>query len=161
MVKVFDIENLANCFTLTAVPAVEGDDTVEKFVIHELWDDRVELFKWLKTPGLKLVGFNNLKFDYPVLHRILMSEQQLMWMNPDAAARTIYRMAQDVLYQERPEVKWREVRIPQCDIYRIHHFDNKAKHASLKWIQIGMKWKTFRTCQFIIGAKYRLLMKLK
>lgn len=141
-VKVYDIETLSNCFTVTFCN-VDDDDTW-RFVIHDLWDNRTDLFTFLKS-GFKHLGFNNLKFDYPVIHWMLQNEFKLMKVSADRAARMIYEHAQDLTRREdRGEwaavAPWKVI-IPQCDVYRVHHFDNKAKHASLKWIQIALKWR--------------------
>lgn len=141
MVKVYDIETLSNLFTLTSIGA--NDEKVETFVIHHLRDDREALYEWLLEAELALVGYNNLRFDYPILHYILVQRYQLMKASADRAARMIFAYTHTLndLPEREREIKWNQVRIIQCDVYRIHHFDNHAKHASLKWVQIGLRWK--------------------
>jgi hypothetical protein len=138
-VQGYDFETLCNCFTATFVHTETGEQ--RQFVIHDLWDDRIEFFNFLDDKTLRLVGFNNLRFDYPVLHWIMENEFELMKYGPDRAARMIYARAQEVISTQWPEIKKRDTFIPQCDVYRIHHFDNPAKHASLKWIQSHLRWR--------------------
>lgn len=140
-VKVYDIEALSNCFTVTFVNVV--DDSTWQFVIHDLWDDREAFFEFLELK-FKYIGFNCLDFDYPIIHWIILNRSLLRRVPPDRAARMIYAQAQEVI-AKRDNGEWAaiapwKVMIPQLDVYRVHHFDNKAKHASLKWIQIALKW---------------------
>jgi hypothetical protein len=145
-VKVYDIETFFNCFTATFRDA--KSDEKWSFVIHDLRDDRQALFDFLLGEELMLVGFNSLRFDYPVLHWMLNNKERLMRLSADAAAKAIYKEAQKLIIEERREIpkQWRK--IPQCDVYRIHHFDNKAKFTSLKWVQIGLKWKNVQDMPF-------------
>ena len=65
---IYDIETLMNCFTYTAM----NRDTKE-VVQYTIWkhiNETDELIKHL-TSVRGLIGFNNLSFDYPVLHHIL------------------------------------------------------------------------------------------
>lgn len=48
-------------------------------------------------------------------------------------------------------VKPKDVLIPQIDLYKIHHFDNKAKSCSLKMIQFNSKSDTIEDLPFPVG----------
>ena len=68
----WDIETYPNCFTLSA----EDCDSPIKwaFEISPWKDDSraiVEWVQWLVGHNAQMVGFNNVNFDYPVLHTLL------------------------------------------------------------------------------------------
>jgi hypothetical protein len=66
---VFDIETYPNCFTLCALDAESDNGGV--FEISPRRDDREAMFRWLfwlSQNRIEMVGFNNIGFDYPVIH---------------------------------------------------------------------------------------------
>jgi len=137
-VEVFDIETLSNAFTYTAI----NKDTKE-LVFFIIWNDvnqLPELIAHLNSIR-GLIGFNNLNFDYPVIHYILKEQNYLLSLRTEDIARTIYQKAQEIISKEYSEIKETEVLIPQLDLFRIHHYDNKAKMTSLKKVEIAMEFE--------------------
>lgn len=134
---VYDIETICNCFTLH-FESLYGE-TAGTFEISQYRDDRRELLAWFcywhdnKVP---MISFNGLSFDYPVLHFI--------WNNPDASVWEIYDKAQEQIHDHtmfktvRPE----DCFAPQIDLFKIMHFDNRAKSTSLKALQVSMRSET-------------------
>lgn len=153
-VYVYDLECFENCQTSTFVNRDDPED-YRAFVIHPTRDDRDEYYDFLVNEVSGLIGFNNVNFDYPILdyfmeimrsHRTvdahLSTEQllNLMWMK-----------TQEVLRDEYSSIpEWRE-KIPQLDLYRIHHFDNKAKRTSLKAVQIAINYPNVQDMPFEEG----------
>lgn len=133
--EVYDIETLSNCFTYTAIDR-DSDDVV-KFVI---WKERNDLYDLLvhlsNTKGM--IGFNNINFDYPVIHYIIKERNKLVSLDGDKIAKLIYKKAQSVISQEYSAVKEAEVLIPQLDLFRIWHYDNKSRMTGLKKLEIAM-----------------------
>lgn len=134
---VYDIETLPNVFTLTAEP-LYGDWRIT-WEISEFRDDRGALISWfeeLRHRQTPMIGFNNLAFDYVVIHFI--------YFNPQATVRQIYEKAMEVINDDRfASTIWASDRFaPQIDLFKIHHFDNKAKTISLKALQINMRSPT-------------------
>jgi hypothetical protein len=134
---VYDIETLSNCFTYTAID--RDSDKVFKFVI---WKEKNELYDLLvhltNTKGM--IGFNNINFDYPVMHYIIKERNKLVQLDGDKIAKLIYKKAQSVISQEYSAVKEEEVIIPQLDLFRIWHYDNKARMTGLKKLEIAMNF---------------------
>lgn len=131
---VYDIETFPNCFTLTV--ECLNEDFIETWEISEFKDDRIELLeflKWICKTKPVMIGFNNLGFDYPVLHFILR--------NPNSTVEQIYAKAMTIIEGERfDNMIWAQDRItPNLDLFKIHHMDNKAKSTSLKALQINMR----------------------
>lgn len=134
-VFIFDIETLINCFTYTAKNRDTGE--VIQFVIWKHKNQLVELLQHLmEVHGL--IGFNNLGFDYPVLHRIIQNRDYLMAHDGEFVAQWIYKVAQEIIQTEFSAVKEDEVLIHQLDLFLIWHYNNKARMTSLKKLQIAM-----------------------
>lgn len=140
---IYDIETISNCFTYTA-RNIDTNEVVQ-FVIWKHINQLDALCQHLY--GCKyMVGFNNLSFDYPVLHHIL--ERYWGTKTGEEVATNIYDKAQEVITQEFSEVRRSEVRIPQIDLFKIWHFDNKARMTSLKKLQMAMRYKNVQDMPF-------------
>lgn len=146
---IYDIETYPNCFTMY----IGNADTrkCRGFEISFRKDQREEMFKYLRQiyrENGRMVGFNNVGFDYPVLHNLLQ--------NKKLTAKLIYLYAMDVIEAEN---KWeyivrdKDVLIPQIDLYKIHHFDNKARATSLKMIEFNMRSDNIEDLPFPVGKE--------
>jgi len=133
---VYDIETFPNCFTL----AMEclNSDTRATWEISHFRDDRRELmqwFNWVVATQTPMIGFNSLNFDYPVIH--------YMFHNPNVTVEQIYEFSMRIINSDFGDIShmvWADKRFaPQIDLFKIHHFDNKAKRTSLKALQINMR----------------------
>ena len=133
--EIYDIETLSNCFTYSAVD--RDSDNIVKFVIWKGKNDLYDLLVHL-TNVKGMIGFNNINFDYPVIHYIIKEREKLIQMDGDKIAKLIYKKAQSVISQEYSAVKETEVLIPQLDLFRIWHYDNKARMTGLKKLEIAM-----------------------
>lgn len=132
---IYDIETYKNCFTCYIGNAETR--RCKGFEISFRKDQREEFFDYLrmiyKTKG-RMVGFNNIGFDYPVIHYLLN--------NKDASAKLLHLKANEII---KAENKWEHVIkdkdcfIPQIDLFKIHHYDNKAKSTSLKMLEFNMR----------------------
>lgn len=136
MIVVYDIETLFNCFVCVCMDV----KTMEKrvFVIHKSRNDFKELVQYIKALR-GMVGFNNVGFDYPVLHPYLSEPEKYQDWNGDRLAKSIYKRAQKIIESE--ERDWNKPIIEQRDLFLIWHFNNKARSTSLKWLQVCMGWK--------------------
>lgn len=116
--------------------------TKKVFVIHESRDDRVAYFNYLMeaqgTTGM--IGFNNIDYDYPMLHYILNNVRKLLSMPVSECLRLLYAESQRIIDTEYPAIQYWNVKIKQLDLFRIHHFNNVAKLTSLKHLQMAMHW---------------------
>jgi len=136
-VWIYDIETLKNCFTYTAIN--RNTKEVIKFVIWGKINNLPELLLHLSECKGQ-IGFNNINFDYPVIHYIIKERDKLINYTADKIAKLIYKKAQSVIEQEYSAVKDKEVLIPQLDLFRIWHFDNKARMTGLKKLEISMNF---------------------
>lgn len=131
----YDIETFPNCFTFATESFTSDMQAV--WEISEFRDDRQELlkfFQWLSQTQTPMIGFNNVGFDYPVIHEF--------WNNPNITYQQLYAKAMQIIEgQDRfANTIWADNRFaPQIDLFKLQHFDNKAKSTSLKALQINMR----------------------
>lgn len=138
-VEVFDIETLKNCFTYTAFNI--DTEEIYQFVIHESRNDLKALISHLKSIKGH-IGFNNISFDGQVIEWILRNCEDWFDLGGEEVATKIYAYAQYVIekmnkggWADYPE--W-EMTVKQLDLFKIWHFDNKAKMTSLKWVEYAL-----------------------
>ena len=141
---VYDVETLYSVFTYTALNI--DTQEIKQFVLHK---DRWELKELIShlNECKGHIGFNNLNFDYPIIHYILKNLK--IWeSNNDLYSDIIleiYNEAQRIInLHNQPgvytSIKESDVIIPQLDLFRIHHFNNKARTQSLKGLEIAMNY---------------------
>src|SRR5258708_16071830 len=86
----YDCETLPNAFTLNVVGLFSDLDMT--FEISHFRDDRISLLAWFHywhEHQIPFIGFNNLAFDYVVLHYI--------WDNPHPPVEQIYEHAMEII----------------------------------------------------------------
>ena len=97
----------------------------------------VEFIYWLRDIKARMFGFNNVGFDYPVIHSLCQ--------NHSFTAYDAHKRGTDIIFAENRWANqvWASDRIvTQGDLYLIHHFDNKARSTSLKKLEINMRSTT-------------------
>lgn len=133
----YDIETYPSAFTMYIGNA--GTRECWGFEISGRKDERQEMFALLREVVRRkgfMVGFNNISFDYPVLHKLLT--------NQEMTVREIYDYAMGVISADSDDkfkyiVRDKDVLIPQIDLYKVNHFDNKARATSLKMLEFNMR----------------------
>ena len=145
--EVYDLETLASLFTYTGLNIdTEG---VSQFILHKNKFQLQELIDHLlKLKGQ--IGFNNLRFDYPIIHYILLNYKKwydLVWKTDweEEIISLIYQESQRIINNQNekdfyPEIKDREVKIKQLDLFRVWHYDNRARMTGLKSLEISMNY---------------------
>lgn len=146
----FDIETYANAFICVIKHIVTGHRWI--FEVTDWKNDGAALIAFLrslKASGASLVGFNNVGFDYPVLHHVIkLFERQGYFLASDAKRKQLEIFAAQE-NQRFAHMIWDDDRVvPQIDLYKIHHFDNKAKTTSLKALQVNMRSGTIGELPF-------------
>lgn len=136
-IEVYDIECMRNLFTYTGYCRTQN--RWFQFVIHETRNDLVELVKHLRREGLAMVGFNNLSYDYPMLHHILNHYDEYVNMSANQITTRLYEKSQEIIESEFSIIAEKNIFIPQIDVYKINHWDNPAKATSLKHCEMAMR----------------------
>ena len=141
---VFDLEQFINFHSAVFY----NIDTKEKdvFVIHTSRDEREKYFQYLIDckSNTGLIGYNNIGYDYPLIHFILVNIKKLLSVSVIEALNMLYIEGQRIINDEFTTIpEWKTV-IKQLDLYRIHHFNNNAKATSLKHLQMAMRWSNLQ-----------------
>lgn len=146
---IYDIETYPNCFTLCAESADSGTHTI--YEISDYKDDSRELMvflNWLVRNKCRMIGFNNVGFDYPMIHQFMKKGGDTCY--------NLYLKGQAIIDADRGDwshVVWpRDRFIEQIDLYKIHHFDNKARHTSLKTLEFNMRSEIIEDLPFAPGT---------
>lgn len=135
----FDIEVAPN---FTSLAAVSHDKREEHhfFCVHESLDQRQEYIEYLHNIILNneiLVTYNGLEYDYPVIHRILTNERYFLSASVSDVTAWVYNVSKHVITRQASRIQTPLIR--QYDLYKIYHFDNKARATSLKKLQAVLR----------------------
>ena len=151
---VYDIETYPNVFTFSCECIETGDRWYYEISIRR--NDLGQFIQFLlalRDSGASMIGFNNIHFDYPVIHHILQCAPAWMNLTADAINGFIYQKAQSIINsQDRyGHIIWQPI-IKQIDLFKIHHFDNKAKSTSLKMLEFNMRMTNICDLPFPSGT---------
>ena len=128
---VMDLETYPGC--IIAVAMIAGTEITFTFEISRYRDDSGSLYTflcWMRDNNAVACGFNFVNFDGPIIHLF-------MKMNGKASADTLYDKAMAIIkaqdddkfahqvYPSDRDFRW-------CCLYKINHYDNRAKTTSLK-----------------------------
>lgn len=156
-VVVYDEETYPNIFTCAIVVA-NNPSKLRVYEISDRKNETEELLECLRNlrKGWKMVGFNNLGFDYPILHEIMLRAAKAKKVNKPfkITAGQIYKLAQAQIEATRDGgfakiVKDEEIK--QIDLFKIWHFDNKSKATSLKMLEVNMRSESVEDLPFPVG----------
>ena len=135
---VYDIETYPDIFNMWVFNPYYGE--AYYFEISIFMNDIEPLrrfFNLLTRHNESMTGFNNLGFDYPVIHQILTHDVE----DTDSLLNLTYGKAQHIIdtsFNQRHTQRIKYPHIEQIDLYLINHFDNLAKSCSLKMCEINM-----------------------
>ena len=143
---VYDIESLPNVFTCVSL----NTDTreIQKFEVSPRRNDIVKFRKWINlmaARGDRMFGFNNQFYDYPVVHFIMT--EALSYEGSKSLTRAIKKRSDAIigsgnlpgLGRFKYTIWEYKQLVQQVDLFKIYHFDNKAKATSLKRLQFNMR----------------------
>ncbi len=145
----YDTECFPNCYLLCAEDEYGNKEQFEISTFHSDLDFIRFWIRDLRTKNAEMVGFNNVGFDYPILHMILTGGIS------DPAV--IYQKCQAIINAPdsdrfRHLVKPSDYLVPQIDLFKIHHFDNKARTTSLKALEFNMRLPNISDLPFPPGT---------
>jgi hypothetical protein len=158
---IYDLETYPNIFTFATIFANGKGRRV--FEISDRKNDVMEMLDFLrkvKSAKHRLVGFNNVGFDYPVLHYILDKARKAkdegipLVITPAEIYTKVCKMFEAAKYNKfGTAVRSSDTLIPQVDLFKIHHFDNKARMTSLKILEFNMRSKNIEDLPFPVGMR--------
>lgn len=151
---VYDTEVYPNIFTIAFEHSEYPIRTA--FEISKYRDDRLSIREFvlaIRESGGSLIGFNNIGFDYPILHLLLTSTKSVLPI-------TLYNKAQAIIdsySDEEDGAKFAHYIYPsdyiiqQIDLYRINHFNNKGRATSLKVLEFNMRMDNIQDLPIPVG----------
>ncbi|WCO82078.1 putative DNA polymerase [Pseudomonas phage vB_PpS_SYP] len=160
---IYDIECYPNVFTLAAVFA--NGKGMRVYEISDRRNDVEEMLHFLRNVAVnkhRMVGFNNVGYDYPLLHEILtkskVAKEQGKPLN--ITAKEIWGKSQKLFEAMKfnkfgSAVRASDVMLPQVDLFKIWHFDNKAKATGLKILEFNMRSKNIEDLPFPVGTRLK------
>lgn len=141
---VWDIETYKHAFTFSIVRA-DGKfkKTFEVSARVNEVDRILTCLDYLHDNEHRLVGFNSCGFDYPIIHKLIENRNALPKTGKALAAK-VFHWAQQQIDSFKNDgfgytVKTEDQYVKQVDLYRIWHFNNKAKSTGLKMLEFNMR----------------------
>ena len=145
----YDCETFPNYYCLRLL---REDGAKLAFEISEFHSDFHGMQGYFRTLASenkhRMIGFNNLGFDYPILHYILTAKS----VTPES----IYSFAKQIIDSQNKFaflIKPADRIIPQIDLFKIHHFDNKSRTTSLKALEFNMRMDNISDLPVPVGTR--------
>lgn len=159
---IYDLESYPNVFTMSIIHA--SGKHMRVFEISDRKNDIEGIAKCLRymvQNKCRMVGFNNLSYDYTLIHEIIKSlkEAKETGKAPNITAAKLYKLTMQIITKmQNSDDKWYGVKesdhfIQQVDLYKIHHMDNVAKATSLKMLEVNMRSTNVEDLPFPVGKK--------
>ena len=151
---IYDIECYPNIFSV--VIYLPRKDRYLTYEISERRNDMERFMKamtQIKREKRRMVGFNNMGYDYPVMHAIMNYHREYpnaVWYELCKAARDKSDQIINGEHWDRfKHVIWENNQYcQQVDLFKIHHFDNVARSTSLKVLQFNMRSESIEDLPF-------------
>jgi hypothetical protein len=149
---IYDIETYPNVFSI----GITHDKTGQRwlFEISDWKNDTQLLCMFLERASFlkcEMVGYNNIGFDYPVIHFIYKNRYV------GISCLDIYNKAMSIIGAHGParfaHMVWEsDWIVNQVDLFKIHHFDNISKSTSLKVLEFNMRMLSVEDLPFPVGT---------
>lgn len=157
---VYDLEVFPNIFTACFVYA--NGKGLRVFEISDRKNETEQLLDFLrkvKSGGYRLVAFNNINFDYPIIHYMLEKARKAFKESKSVSytAKELYKVGMDLILTQKDDrfgksIKAQDVIIPQVDLYLVNHYDNRSKSTSLKTLEFNMRSRNIEDLPFPVGS---------
>ena len=141
-----DYETIVNCFVAVFID-YKDDNVKHLFVVHESRNDFNKLVTFLQrcvTNKEWHISYNGLAFDGQISQYILDKAKKLEKLPVSEIINYIFKFAQETI-KKKDDGGFAtyapfKLKIRQIDLFKLNHWDNRAKMSSLKWIQYSMDW---------------------
>lgn len=146
----YDLETYPNIFLYCG----KFEDSDEIF-LYEISDRRNDVqylmahLSFLKNSNVEMIGFNNLGFDYIILHELMTNPYTFTY---EKAAQICTNIINSQRGPGLNNIRLKDRIIPQIDIMKVCHFDNDAKRTSLKNLQFAMRSESLEDLPFDIRS---------
>src|SRR5690606_1305283 len=134
-IDIYDVEQFPNFHSYVGVDKDKGSESTPSiFEISERKNQIKEYIDYLYSLN-GMIGFNNISYDYPLLHYILTNKVKLLKLDYLEINKLLYAESQRIINAEWSSIAEWEVLIPQLDLFLIKHYNNTARSTSLKWLE--------------------------
>lgn len=139
---VIDIETMINFFSYCGFNIDTGETII--FIIHESNNQLLNFINHLKKCKVHIT-FNGISFDEQVIDYIIKNHDKWRDKSGEEVANLIYIESQRVIEASNKNEffslipEW-ILPIETWDLFKIWHFNNRAKSSSLKWIQFSIDY---------------------
>lgn len=141
---IYDIETYKEAFTFSIVRSDgKHKNTFECSAFSNQIDRILKCLDYLHDNDYYLVGFNSMNFDWPVVQEIVTKRESLPKTGKGIAS-FVFKQAQKQIDSFKGDqfgntVKYEDQYVKQIDLFKVHHFDNKARMTSLKLIEFNLR----------------------
>lgn len=156
---IYDLESYPNVWTMTLIHA--SGKWLKTYEISDRKDDTegvASCLRYLIKNNCRMVGFNNIGFDYEHIHAIIdiLRKSKKDGSTPEITAYQLYQLTEKIISQMKDDGKNYGMResehyIKQVDLFKINHFDNKARATSLKVLEFNMRSENVEDLPFPVG----------
>lgn len=155
---VMDIETYKELFSFSIIRA---DGKFKKTFSCSKYKNEIDgIFKcldYLHANEMYMVGFNSNQFDWPILQQVVDKRNKLP-KTGKALASFVFDLAQKQIESFRGEgfgntVKYEDQYIKQIDLFKVHHFDNRARMTSLKLIEFNLRMQNLEDLPYDIRSE--------
>ena len=153
---VYDLETYPNIFTCAILSLSTNNH--ELYEISDRKNDGLKLKKrlvQLMDSDAVMIGYNNNSFDYSFIHRIINGSVNLNALD-------LYDICKGIISPspiDKQNFPWgkytireSEQFIKQIDLFKIRHYDNRAKRTSLKALEFVMRMDNIQDLPFPPGT---------
>ena len=145
---IYDLDFLKNIFTFCG--KFTDSDEIYMFEISDRMNQRTELLThlgYLRNLGIEQVGFNNIGYDYFLIHELMVNQFTFTYEKAYQISQTIVNSSfSNNLGFKR--IAFHKRLIPQIDPYLFCHFDNANKRTGLKALQFAMRLNSIEEFEF-------------
>lgn len=145
MLKTFDLECYPNFFLATFKDY--KTKTFDRFEISDRKNESKELFEYLvKHKKYIFVGFNIVNYDYPLLHNTILTNLRYI------DAYFIFKESSKIIESKYSSIKQNLTKLKLVDLFKVWHYDNKNKSASLKWLEFALRMNSIEDLPYAPGT---------
>lgn len=159
----YDIETLRSYFSAAFIDI--NSDERYLFEVYRVKNKNVNQIKnliaFLRTKCKGLVGYNNLSFDYPILHYLLEKENFVSTLEIEELLELIYSLAQKQINAKGKGSRIKQPAIPQLDLLEMNYYNSKARFVSLKQLEFVMRYDNVQDMPYSHRFKIRKYTQAK
>ena len=135
-IEIYDLEVFPNFFSYTGI----NRDTSELYTyyLHNDNNDLKPFKEYIRTLD-GMIGYNVVNYDYPILHQLLLGK-----INTN---KEIYNLSKSIINNDKIYMRDKDIIVPQLDLFKIWHYDNKARRTSLKDLECALNWNNVQDLQ--------------